>query len=629
MTHRSTIFAISLLLLPQMTAADIVPINLGEQGDYTRLVLTLPVTEGWRVATFDRALEISVPTATGFDTSAATDLAGSRIASVTAGADNSALRVTLNCDCTASSYVLGGKFLTIDLVGQLTNDNALPEFSAVSGLAQPWHAPLAQSFAATPNETAMNAATLSADPETTRNTLDSAVSTGIASATYQGFLTISPDALVQQGDGSTVSPDILDSIAIGVESQLSTLDAQETTLPDVAVFGCKDVSAQLSEAWQMEHSFSIERATIHTRMISSEDDPAPNDDATLDMAMLLVGQGLGYEALSLLNNLPDNSDLVRSLVYIATIIDKPTAPDLIGLENCQESLAFWAYLHGAGQSDVVDALDPRRLMLTFKLLPEPLQNRMLTQFGDALARAGHESYQAELQDFKNTYFAISFVESGAPAPEVDFEDPASPKEILRAELTERDLDPTEATPNDPTRLTLTLLEGLLLERRGTAAEPALLDAVLDRHVADGTYVEVLSLLIDSADRIEQDVHEQMVMTHLGKSVEMMSPSELLAFAFRSDLPDLPDMLRAAVAARLTEMDVRVPPAFASAPIPTAPAETEPNVQTELAAEVPAFTLPDLVDLPDATMPSFAQSEELLAGSEAVRNAIETLIDDIN
>lgn len=627
MTRRITIFALS--LLPQMAAADIVPINLGEQGDYTRLVLTLPDPEGWQVTSLDRALEITVPDATGFDTSISTTLAGSRIATVTAGATDDTLRVTLNCDCTASSYVLGNRFLTIDLAGQLTRDGASPVFSAVGGLAQPWHAPLAQSFTARPDADAADTPTPSADPETTLNTLDSAVSTGIASATYQGFLTISPNALTQQGDGPTVSSDILDSIAIGIESQLSTLDAQETTLPDAAVFGCKDVSARLTEAWQTQHSFSIERGTIHARMVTSEDDNAPNDAATLDMAMLLVGQGLGYEALSLLNELPDDTDLIRALAYIATIIDKPTPPDLIGLENCEETLAFWAYLHGAGQSDTVDALDPRRLMLTFKLLPEPLQNRMLAQFGDALARGGHESYQAELQDFKNTSFAVSFADSGAAPPEVDFEDPAPPAEILRAELTARDLDPSEATPHDPTHLTLALLEGLLVERRGTTAEPALLDAVLDRHVADGNYIEVLSLLTEAADRLDQHVYEKMVTTHLGKSIDMMSPSELLAFAFRSDLPQLPDGLRGAVAIRLTEMDVRVPPAFASAPLPPATAVTEPDAETELAAETPAFTLPSLVQLPDTAIPSYAQSEELLAGSEAVRNAIETLIDDIN
>ncbi len=622
-------FVLAFALLPQIGAADVVPINLGEQGDYTRLVLTLSNAEGWQVTPLDRAFEIVVPDATSFETNAASDLVRSRIARVSSGATSNSLRIDLNCDCTTSSYVLGGQFLTIDVVGDLTSEADLPTFDTVFGLAQPWHNQLTQSFAGTRDEPLNPPPLLSNDPETTLNTLDTAVSTGIASATYQGFLQIRPEVLAQQQDRPNVSADVLNNIAVGVQSQLSTLDAQQTTLPDVAVFGCRDVSARLTESWQTQHSFSLERGAIHSRMIGSEEDSAPDQDAAVDLAVLLVGQGLGYEALALLDNVSADTDLTRALTYIATVIDSPKKPALMGLESCEETLAFWAYLDSAGADATVDALDPRSLMLTFKLLPEPLQNRMLQKFGDALGRAGHESYQAELQDFKNTYFAVSFADSGAPPPTVDFEEPASPQDILRAELTERDLDPSQATPNDPTQLTLELLEGLLVERRGTPAEPPLLQAVLERHVSGGNYIEVLSLLSESQARLEPDDYMQMVNTHLGKSIDMMTQSELLAFAFRSDLPTLSDDLRSDVAKRLIDMDVRVPPAFASAPVPPADTDDAAKQEAEVASNEPAFSLPLLIDLPDSAMPSFAQTEELLAGSTAIRNAIETLIDDTN
>ncbi len=620
-------FAFVLCLLPQIAWAEIVPINLGEQGDYTRLVLTLPDPEGWEVAPLDRRLEITVPKASGFDTAAVDNLIGSRIANITQGGTPETLRVQLNCDCTISSYVLGGLFLTIDVAGQLAPTDALPSLSAFAGLAQPWHTSQTQAVTAAPQvEAEADRTGSSNDPETTLDALDTAVSTGIASATYQGFLTIPPDALERQGNLPLASTDILDNIAVGIQSQLSTLDAQETSLPDIAVFGCRDVSARLSAAWQTDHSFSIERGAIHSRMITSDEEETPNDAARLDLAILLVGQGLGYEALALLDDLGAQTDLSKALTYMATVLDKPELPAPMGLENCPEDLAFWAYLHGAGESDVVDALDPRSLMLTFKLLPEPLQTRTIGRFGDALARAGQASFQAELQDFKNTAFAISFSESGGAPPTIDFERPASAHEVLRAELTERDLDPEEATPHDPTQLSLELLDGLRIERRGTEAEPALLDAVLARHVDDRNFIEVLSLLIDGQSRIAPDLIDPLMARHLGESIAHMTAPELLAFAFRSDLPPLPDTLRSTVAARLTALEIPLPPTFSDQPV--APSGDTAAAAT-IAPEPAALALPVLVDLPETEIPTFAQSEELLAGSEAVRNAIETLINDTN
>lgn len=619
--------AILFSIFASTTSAEVVPLQLGEQGDYTRVVLTLPSADGWSVTEEERAFEIAVPDATRYDFAAFADLVGSRIQAFEIKENGSVLRVTLNCACTVSSYVIGAQFLTIDIAGDVSLQEEIPPLNALSGLGQPWHAPLTQTL--TEPEIVEGAdVAISTNTDTTLNALDNAVSTGLASATYQGFLNI-PTELEDFASAPEISTELLDNISVGVQSQLTTLNATDTAIPDVQTFGCKDVSARLAADWQTDHSFSIERGMAHSMFVSHEDQTNLDESAAISLAILFIGQGLGYEALATLNGFEETSDLTRALAYMARVIDSPSPPDLIGLENCPEDLAFWAYLHAAGTDDVVDSLDPRRLMLTFKLLPDILQTRTLVPFGDALARAGHESFQAELQSFKNTYFTLAYAVSGAPAPHVDFDAPASAREILRAELTDRDLDRSQATRNDPTKLTLELLDTLRMERRGTPAEAALLDTVLERHVGDGDFITVMNLLIEARPRIGPEDYNRMLDLHIGESIARMTEPELLAFAFRSELPDLPEALRDQVATRLTALDVMLPGQFAHVPDVIPETEKPTAEATDPTATEPAFTVPVIVEAPDASMPSYAETEELLAGSEAMRNAIETLINDTN
>jgi hypothetical protein len=254
-----------------------------------------------------------------------------------------------------------------------------------------------------------------------------------------------------------------------------------------------------------------------------------------------------------------------------------------------------------------------------------LQQRVVGKFGEALARAGHHAFQLELQEFTNTTIAAEFLASETLAPVIDFASPASARDIMRADLTEGDLNPDSESPLSPRSLTLPVLDTLRVERRGTVAEASLLDEVLSRQVDDENYFAVIQLLVDSADSLETEVLDLLTDKHLSQALAQMTDSEILAFAFRSELPVLSEEAKATVRMRLNDIKVDTPVKFASSATDTFPDANPQNLPRPSIIQSPE--LPTLVRAPQNRTPEFTDAEELLAGSATMRNAIETIIND--
>lgn len=604
-----------LTLWPVTATAEIVPVQIGERDDATRLLLTIPPDAGWTTSALNGRLRIVIDGASGYDTSGfATVTAESRVDQAFGGLTPDVLNVGLTCDCSANGYKISDKFLAIDIVEKTIAPTILTFEDVLPSLVQPWHRPLMVS-----GQDA-DAPLPPTGPRVPADVLDSAVSNGLARATYQGFLQLRDEDLPELR--SEISANLLDNIAIGVEAQLLTLVDGDEPLLTTITFGCTAVAAALSEAWDTELSFSLQRGTVHRHLVADDGETDPVRER--DLALVLIGHGFGVEAESILRDLDQSDDLSRALMYMAQVLDDPIPPQPIGLETCEESLSFWAFLTDPEDSD--DAIDPRRLMITYKLLPPMLQRRLVDPFADALARAGHQSFQAELQDFRNVAMAVDHDDPETPPPVLDFETPASARDILRADLTASDLDPLAQSPRNPSALPLDVLDTLRMERRDTSAEPVLLNEVLARHVAGGDYYAVVSLLIDAAKRLDDDTVADLTERHLTAAVAAMTDPELVAFAFRAELPALPETVRAGVRTRLRGLQISPPPIFDPTPSGDLSA-------SEAALEVDRpddpIALPSPVQLPPEGIPTFAQSQDLIDGSAAMRSMIETLINDIN
>jgi len=451
----------------------------------------------------------------------------------------------------------------------------------------------------------------------TGSSLDREFSTGLAQAAYQGFVEMREDET--PSPPSEISADVLENIAIGVDAQLQTLMGNAADLPDPITFSCSEVSAALNTAWADENSLNLQIGTARSNALSNNEDI--DKDAMQDLALTFVGHGFGHEARAVLQDFGDENDLSKAITYISEVIDGEVPPQHIGMETCEENLSFWSFL--TDPAGIGPSVDPRRLMITYKLFPPMLQKRLETPFSDALVQAGFSNFLAELQSFRNTAMAFAHENPDTPPPAIDLESTASARDILRADLTETDLDPGIETPRSPNALPLSLLETLRLERRNTTGELVLLDEVLTRHVAQGNYFAVLNLLTDSARRLAPEPVKELTQKHLSASVAAMTDPELVAFAYRESLPAIPADIAGLVRTRLESMGIAPPPAFAEAPLVDLGddgAVMEPTTSRTLA-------LPDLVRSPDDAIPTFEQSETLLSGSAAIRNAIETFIND--
>ena len=601
-------------LAPMAALADVVPVQIGELDDATRLMLTIPVGAGWSAVTEDGRVRISVDGAEGFETSAFDDLTGkSRVTQAFGGLTADVLNIGLSCDCIARGYLISDRFLAVDVSDREPPATELTFADVLPTLTQPWHSQPAVAAAPRPPVSAPSAS-LPAD------VLDMAVTSGLARATYDGFLQLRDDAeTISRPD---IAAELLENIAIGVEAQLQTLTENAIPLPGAITFDCVGVEQTLANAWQDTQSFSLQRGAAH-RNLSAEDD-APDPAGQRNLAIVLIGHGFGVEATAVLRDLGTTDDLTTALLFMADVLDGPHPPEPVGMETCGEALGFWPFL--ADPEGRRDSVDPRSLMITFKLMPPPLQSRLVDSFADALARAGYQSFQAELQDFRNVAMAIDHTDPATPPPVLDFETPASARDILRADLTASDLNPDMMTSRSPKTLPLDVLETLLVERRSTAAEPVLLDEVLTRHVAGGDYVAVVALLVDAASRLDTDTANRLTDRHLTAAVAGMTDPELIAFAFRETLPPLPETLKSGVRSRLRDLQITPPPIFASGPVADAGANDPVIVETDPAE---SFALPALVRIPAEGVPTFAQSQDLLDNAAAMRTTIETLIDDIN
>ncbi len=606
-------------LMPLAAAAETVPVRIGELGDATRLVLTLPARDGWSVSAGGREIAVTIPNATAFELPP-TQPDITRIADIQSPEPSETLLITLKCDCTASSYLLEDRLLAIDIASPVDQTTASASFNPTDGLSRPWHTQVLQNLSRAP-ETSDLAIQNRSEVFSTLGALDAAISRGLARANYQGLLDIQAGRNALQVSPE-ISTELLNNITIGVQSELSTITPDLQAPSGDKTLNCSDIGARLVEKWRFQHSFSIAKGLAQSRLITDEAQSKMNADAAIDLATLLVGHGFGFEALEVLNSMSDDDDFIRTLRFIAQLLDQPKQPEQIGLEYCPEDLAFWAFLN-TGKGVASSTTDPGRLMLTFKQLPPPLQARTVILFGEALAVAGLAHFHEELQDYKNTTLASYLIGSDTTPQTFDFVEPAPPRDILRTNLTERDLNPDNATPLDPTRLPIDVLDSLRVERRNTPSEVALLDAVLDLRVREDEFVSVLSLLAEAEPRIAAEDYQKLLRQYVGQSLNRMKDSELVAFAFRSDLPDFPDELRSTVSDRLLELQIQPPNQFASTepetvngPIPVASRQSDNS-----------FVLPLLVEAPSESMPSFAETEALLAGSTAIRNAIETLIAD--
>lgn len=116
------LFAAALFgLLPGLSLAETIVVRSGEHGDFTRLVLDLPVGAQWDMGGEGKKKSIQIKPKSGtpsYDLSEVyTRIDQGRVASVTPGSEGM-LNVMLSCDCELQTFIYRDRFLVVDIKGR-------------------------------------------------------------------------------------------------------------------------------------------------------------------------------------------------------------------------------------------------------------------------------------------------------------------------------------------------------------------------------------------------------------------------------------------------------------------------------------------------------------------------------
>jgi len=616
-----------LMIVPHAAFAEVTAVQLGVHEDYTRLVFTLPEGEpNWDVTTTRATVAVDIEGVEGFDLSQFADRpAGSRISGTAVVASGQRLHVTMACDCTVESFVINKRYLAIDIsspVAQTTAPSAnTPDLAAdFTDLARPWHDPATQALQPF---VANEADTL---PLNTFPDLGSIVSSGLATATYQGFLSLpdqeqqSPAQLAQ----NIISQETLDALAVGIATHSSVVADNIVMSNEVDMTPtCNIIEDQLQSAIRTDVSFSLAIGDIRQVLVDEEENPNPS--ATLELAQHYIMNGMGTEALYALRSITRETPSIAAMRYIAGVLDDHDHPAPFDLFLCSDNIAIWQFLDL--NAPAPDVTDPNGLLLAYKIMPEILQHRIRDQFATALATHGFPGFQHELDTFMQARSAETRLDSGSENPAA-YDLPNDPaRAILRTELTPDNLDPALATSMDPESLDTIALASLRMENRGTPVEATLLRHEIARYLAELDFMTALGTLDDARDRIGDEAYFAALSEQIAPDLHRMTDAEAVAFAFRQDLPELNDEIVAQISARVADLGVTAPPGFAApereTPEPAAQ-DTQQAVSPNIFSPLPVVFPPE-----EEGPPSVQLTESILGQSQTLRSEIQELLRNSN
>lgn len=612
---------VAALLLPTQLFAEMITVQGGEHEAYTRLVMVIEPGEAWQIRETSAGIDVTVSSASGFDIDTLQNQNFSRIQAITQADQSNKLRVDFDCQCEVSDYLLSDRFLTIDIKDKASDMPDWPNRETFTRLARPWHTLQTQKVVKSPKS-----------PEnSTINDIDTAVSSGIALATYQGFLQIrdkSDSVISQRPQLTSEANELFENAEIGIRALTEVIG--NDTSNDGETFPCNEVSNTLVNEWESAFSYRASVSELHQKL--AENDMSLDESVKKELAIILLAYGLGAEASALVSDYEGNDPLVATIRFIAYIIDENVSPEVTDLASCENDLSIWSFLHQSDEGDMITA-NPKTLMMTFKLLPSLLRSRLINKFTTALSLAGYEDYRSELQDFKNTVLIAEFREIDISPDLIKFESSASPQEIIRGYIREDISYPQLLEQNDTTRLSLPILETISIERRNMPDGDIFFEEILALHVRDRNYEMVLDLLSENVRHISSDRHMELSHQYIDTIVKDMTESELVAFAYRSDLPELSKEIKITLLDRFKNINIPIPETFRldQSTIQNEslrdPAKTLHKVATETESADSILSDLKVGPLPEGTILSFAQSEEILAVSAEIRNTIETFMNN--
>ena len=436
-------FVIITCCLSQQAISQTIPVRTGEHGDFTRLVVQLPVGSTWNLNQQGRSakLQIDSPTVQFNLSNSFTRINRNRIKDLSQEEAGRSLDIELNCDCSIDAKNEGGRLVVVDIrngkdqieqlnLPRLTYDSRayrfqLPENEKPIGAGEAGQEQISRNASPTlqrsnvisqKSDDANKKIPLSAGLSARQPVLlpsvadldqmaifERSVNARLTRATRQGLLTSNQINSVEPGvtEKSTTDNDEEEnipgkatnvkeirpglSVTTSIDRDLAELSKSTKGLPRPIVRQCPRTLMFLNEFSDDQTEFSTVIAALRAELVTELDDI--RDEKLLELAKAYLGYGFGAESkhsLELIAKQGKDFDLLYAIAEISDGLIVKENP-FHNLRKCDDMFAFWDF---AARQEEREEIDTEAVLRGFLGLPLDLRENLGPRIGQAFLKNG-------------------------------------------------------------------------------------------------------------------------------------------------------------------------------------------------------------------------------------------------
>ena len=544
-------------LLPSNAEAQIAFVETGEHSDFTRIVVSKPVSSSWSIKKLEKEFVLMIDEVDDFRIDNFFDkIPRSRIAEVFVDADESTLHLIMNCDCVAATSIWKEKFLVIDMAEGIPLDTEPNQIApkivqAIVKAPDGWDEqrafpPLPENFPVPTNDI---------------SNLADVVAKGISLATSQGLLspsgkTLETSAPIDFEDERRLHNNLRENIS--TSSSMTNLVARGSRDAN----GAKCLSAKLFdiESWASEGDFMGEISRKRSSVIGEFD----QFDAVelIGLAKVYLHFGLGLEASGILGNLAYSSQEIEILKSLADVVQKKSGKSIIPIDqvSCSSSVSLWAFLSHPVNNLQTQA-NRNAILRSFNALPNPLKLVVAPPTIEKFLALGDQDAAAQiLSKFENGSASKKEALLSSTSIQVGRGDALSAFNKLN-ELVQSDarvdldeflefVDLAIETKSEISKEAFELADILRFESRSSKFLPQLISAQVRAYQHEGKFDQAIALLDFEKGSFVDDELFNLRSRIVVAALDELSDKAVLSFIFDLGSDDLTSETKLKVASKL-------------------------------------------------------------------------------
>jgi hypothetical protein len=540
--------------------AQTITVRSGEHEDFSRLVLSLPKTIGWKIVESNRSFSLKVDSPTvHFDYSKVFDrIPRRRIAAISQESAGSDLVISLACNCSVSSFTDSANLVVIDVKNAEEQQAQQPRIhgSPISQTSYRLSMPSDQEKPI-PTKTILLPVVIGQviernplavmDPSTPRqversysniNVSEERLLAQIERASEQGLLELSENSLPvspkEQGRSGPERPPEVPAkpppLSLSVTTVIDRDLAAGVALLDLSSAEpyCTDPKLVAIGSWGGEESYSEGISQLRSQLYGEFDKLVP--EAAMELVRFYLFFGFGAETRQVIELSRKSGNEIRVLLALAEILDAEeslTTNPFSGQQNCNGDVALWSLL---SEKKVAANVNNDAVLQSFSRLPLHLRERV----GPNLSRMYADTGNGQMA---NSILRVTTRSGGEDVSGIDFAEASVAElngdiETEERKLTNSVVEGTEYSPKAlvalignryESRAAIApglpdLVTAYATEYRGTNLEGELIKAQVVALALAGRFEEAFG----AQEKLQQKVSESENQTALTSLLALMS-----------------------------------------------------------------------------------------------------------